>query len=83
MQCPKCGGTDVSVSMESVKSSSKEKRPNPLITIPYGCLRSIIGFCTLGIGFKIMPKYLRSSVSTKNKMQKFCVCQDCGYSWKM
>ena len=81
MKCPKCKGTNVSVQIVTVGSSTK-KSGNGLVGNTYNAARGIANIATLGIDGKIMPK-AQGKEKSKIKNEKMAICQDCGNSWKV
>lgn len=77
MVCPKCNGNNINVQM--VQSSAKSSHNSR------GCLwecgRLFLIFCTCGLWLLVGKSKGKSS--TKIKSQKMCLCQNCGYSWKI
>lgn len=71
--CKKCGSSNVSV--QAVSEAKTETR---------GCLGwlgwMILAICTFGL-ILIIP--LLTNSKTNSKTHTECVCQNCGYRWKM
>ena len=79
MQCPRCHERNISFQM--VETGSKTSRSGTgLGGNTYNLLRLMIGLCTYGIGFLVMPR-AQGSNKTKTKLIKMALCQNCGYSW--
>ena len=83
MECPKCKSVDVVVSLENTKSTTKKKSNAPGAKLVHGAARGTAAFLTLGVSNLFIPKHLEGGEKTTHKMEKYCVCQDCGYSWKI
>ena len=83
MQCPKCESTDVTVTLENTKSTTQKKENAAARKAVHGVVRGTAALMTLGISNAFIPKHLNGTQKTKNKLEKFCLCQDCGYSWKI
>lgn len=70
MKCPKCGNESISIS-ESVYTKSKRR------SFLWNLLWTV---CTCGIWLIWM---LVRKKKEKTIREKRCICQSCGYSWKM
>lgn len=81
MQCPKCKSDNVNISFEEVSSKTK-KHGNGLGGHINNTARGLTAMCTLGMS-NLLWKKSKGNEKTKNKMEKFCLCQNCGYSWKI
>ena len=74
MRCIKCGSENVTVQL----INEQKKR---------GCFGFIISFCIkliiLCISWIIWLISLIIPIKRKTKTNKYAVCQNCGYSWKI
>lgn len=75
MVCPKCGGSNVSVTSEQVSGKTGSKGA--------GCLwkigRTLLIICTCGLWLLVGKK--KGTSKTKFKNQTVAICQDCGNKW--
>jgi DNA-directed RNA polymerase subunit M/transcription elongation factor TFIIS len=79
IQCPRCH--ERNISFQIVETGSNTSRSGTgLGGNTYNLIRLMIGLCTCGIGFFIMPR-AQGSNKTKTKLIKMALCQNCGYSW--
>ncbi len=79
MNCPKCGGDNVSISLEQVSSKTKKSG------VGFGghmnnMARGVTAVCTLGMS-NLVWKKSKGTEKSKIQSQKVCLCQSCGYSW--
>ncbi|MBO4495275.1 MAG: hypothetical protein J5752_05405 [Clostridiales bacterium] len=79
MRCPKCSGDNVTIQMAEVGSRTS-RRGNGLAGNTYNAARGLIAVSTLGVSNLFMPK-AKGHNKTKNKLEKFAICQECGHSW--
>ena len=81
LKCPKCKSSDVSVQFVEFGSKTK-KTGNGLGGILHNTVRAGAAVATLGLSNLIIPK-ARGREKTKNDVQKMCLCQNCGHSWRI
>lgn len=80
MVCPKCGSNNVTVQLMNVKKKKGFIARFLLFFIKLLILiLSFLWWLILMLLSLVIPA-LRSK---KEVMGKFCVCQNCGYSWKI
>lgn len=81
MVCPKCNSENVTITMEQVssKTTKKSKRFRSRINNSF---RRSFAICTFGLS-NLFWRKSGGTEDTKFKTKKFCVCQNCGYSWKL
>ena len=81
LKCPKCKGKSVSVQMVEVGSKTK-KTGNGLFGNVHNAARGVAAIATLGVSNILIPK-AKGKEKSKNKLTKYAICQDCGYSWEV
>jgi hypothetical protein len=69
--------------MEEISSKTKKKDNSIAQKAGHSIARGTAGLFTMGISNLFIPKKMKGQEKTKNKLQKFCICQECGYSWKI
>lgn len=79
MNCPNCGGDNVSISLEQVSSKTKKSG------VGFGghmnnMARGITAVATFGMS-NLVWKKSKGTEKSKIQSQKVCLCQNCGYSW--
>lgn len=74
MRCIKCGSENVSVQL-----INEQKKRSCIITI----ITFIIKLIILCISFILWLISLLIPIKRKSKTNKYAVCQNCGYSWKI
>lgn len=79
MNCPKCGGSNITVQMMETGSKTK-KSGIGLGGHLNNAARGATAICTLGMSNLIWKKSTGTS-KTKTVTEKVCLCQDCGNSW--
>ena len=77
MACPKCGSTNTSI--QFVQTGGKTRKRGRGIMWEIG--RAFLIICTCGLWLLVGKSKGKSK--TKFKNEKICVCQSCGYSWKI
>lgn len=85
MICPKCGSENVNVQVVSETSLYKKKK-GVLWWLLVGWWWWIVDLC-LWI-FMTIPRLIvqilkPTHYATKTEHQSMCVCQNCGYSWRV
>ena len=83
MLCPKCGSENVNISLEEVGSKTKKTENSIAQKAGHSLVRGTAGLLTLGISNLFIPKKLKGKEKTKTKLEKYCICQNCGHSWKI
>ena len=81
MLCKKCKSENVTIQMVETGGKTK-KTGNGLGGIMHNTLRAGAAVSTLGLSNLVIPK-AKGKEKTKTKLQKVCLCQDCGYSWNI
>lgn len=81
MVCPKCGSEDINISMEETGSKTK-KTSVGLGGHVNNTARAATAMMTLGMS-NLVWKKSKGDAKTKTILQKFCLCQNCGHSWKI
>lgn len=79
MNCPKCGGDNVSIQLQQVTEKTKKSG------VGFGghmnnMARGLTAVATLGMS-NLVWKKSKGTEKTKIQSQKVCLCQSCGYSW--
>ncbi len=83
MKCPKCQSENVNISLEEVGSKTKKTGNSIAQKAGHSIMRSTAGLFTMGISNLFIPKKLKGVEKTKTKLRKYCICQNCGYSWRI
>ncbi len=83
MNCPKCGSNNVTISMQEIGSRTQKKSNSLGHKMAHGAMRKTAGLFTLGLSNLFIPKKLEGKEKTKTKLEKICLCQKCGYDWKI
>ena len=81
MKCPKCGSEDVTIQMMEVGSKTK-KTGIGLGGHINNTARGLTAVATLGMS-NIIWKKSKAEAKTKTKLEKVCLCQNCGFSWNI
>ncbi len=81
LQCPKCKGCNISVQMIDVGSKTS-KTSLGLGGKAHNLARGVAAVSTLGMSNLVITK-AKGRETTKNKMEKVAICQDCGKSWNL
>lgn len=81
MKCPKCGNENVVIQMMEVGSKTK-KTGISLGGHINNTARGLTALATLGMS-NIIWKKSKAEAKTKTKMEKVCLCQNCGFSWSI
>lgn len=85
--CPNCKSDNINIELEEITSKGKTKKTGNSFAQKAGhkIVRGTFGLCTLGISNLFIPKDLKGHEKTvvKNKLEKYCICQNCGYNWKI
>ena len=79
LKCPKCKGHNIRVQMVETGSTTK-KTGNGLGGILHNTVRTGLGIATLGVSNLVIPK-AKGKEKTKNKIEKYYICQECGNTW--
>lgn len=79
MVCPKCGGENVTISLEEVGSKTK-KTSVGLGGHVNNAARAATAVATLGIS-NLVWKKSKGEEKSKTIKEKVCLCQNCGNSW--
>lgn len=83
MKCSRCSSENVYITMENTKSTTQKSGNSLAKKAAHGLVRGTAAMATLGVSNLFIPKHLEGKEKTKNKLEKFAICQDCGYSWKV
>lgn len=81
MVCHKCKSPHVIVQMQEVGAKTS-KRGNGILGNTNNTMRAVTGMFTFGIS-NLFWKKSKGNSKTKIKTEKICICQECGYSWKI
>ena len=79
MKCPKCKKDNVTIQMMETGSKAK-KTSIGLGGHINNAARTVAAVSTLGMSNPVWQK-AKGEEKTKTKMEKVCLCQNCGYSW--
>ena len=84
MKCPKCKSNNVVVQLVEVGSSTKTKKSGVgLGGHTHNAVRGVMAVGTLGMSNLVIKKATGTEKSKgKTKTKPFCVCQNCGNTWK-
>lgn len=77
MVCKKCKSENVLVTNEQVSAKTSAKGNGCL----WGIGRATLIFCTCGL-WLLVGKH-KGTGNTKYKNKTVCICQNCGYKWKI
>lgn len=83
MNCPKCGSSNVTINMQEIGSKTQKKSNSLGHKMAHGAMRKTAGLFTMGMSNLFIPKKLEGKEKTKNKLQKVCLCQNCGHDWRI
>lgn len=85
IMCPKCKGHNVNVQMVEVGSSTKTKKSGVgLGGHAHNAMRGVMAVGTAGMSNLVIKKATGTEKGkTKTKNEKYCICQNCGNSWKI
>ncbi len=83
MRCPKCGSENVNISFEETGSKTKKTGNSIAQKTGHSMVRGTAALFTFGFSNLFIPKKLKGQEKTKSKLEKFCLCQNCGHSWKL
>ena len=85
MICPKCQSENVNVQLVEVGSKGKTKKTGVGVGgHAYNATRGLVAISTLGMSNIFMKKAKgQEKTKTKTKTETFCICQNCGNSWKV
>ena len=85
IMCPKCKGRNVNVQMVEVGSTTKTKKSGVgLGGHAHNAARAGAAMMTLGMSNLVVKKATGTEKGkTKTKNEKYCICQNCGNSWKI
>ena len=81
MVCRRCKSPNVTVHMQEVGAKTS-KRGNGIVGHTNNYFRAAAAIGTFGIS-NLFWKKSKGNSKTKIKSEKVCICQDCGYSWKI
>lgn len=81
--CNNCGSNNINIQIVEVGSKTKKTENTIFQKTTHSTIRSLAGLSTLGISNAFIPKNLQGQEKTKNKLQKMCICQNCGHSWNI
>ena len=84
LTCPKCKSDNISVQLIEVGSTTKTKKSGVgLGGHTHNAVRAGMAFATLGASNLVIKKATGTEKGkTKTKTQTYCICQNCGNSWK-
>ena len=84
LMCPKCKSHNVNVQLIEVGSTTKTKKSGVgLGGHAHNAMRGVAAVGTLGMSNLVIKKATGTEKSTgKTKNKPFCVCQNCGNTWK-
>lgn len=85
IMCPKCKGHNVNVQMVEVGSTTKTKKSGVgLGGHAHNAARAGAAVVTLGMSNLVIKKATGTEKGkTKTKNETYCICQNCGNSWKI
>lgn len=85
LKCPKCKGNNISVQLIEVGAKTKTHKTSiGLGGHMHNAMRGVAAVGTLGMSNLVIKKATGEEKGrTKTKNQKFCICQNCGHSWKV
>ena len=81
MQCPDCGGKNVTIQMMP-KVIQTTHQGVGLIGNINNAARNLTATATLGVS-NLFWKESKGSSKTKLRIHKVCLCQNCVHSWEM
>ena len=81
MVCRRCKSPNVTVQMQEVGAKTS-KRGNGILGNTNNYFRAATAIGTFGLS-NLFWKKSKGSSKTKVKTEKICICQECGYSWKI
>lgn len=81
MICHKCKSPHVIIQMQEVGAKTS-KRGNGILGNTNNYFRAATAIGTFGLS-NLFWKKSKGSSKTKVKTEKICICQECGYSWKI
>ena len=81
MVCRRCRSNNVTIQMEQVGGRTAKHGPGLGGNIN-NTARALTAIGTLGMS-NLFWKKSKGTEKTKVKNEKICICQDCGYSWKI
>ena len=84
LTCPKCKSDNISVQLIEVGSTTKTKKSGVgLGGHTHNAVRAGMAVATLGASNLVIKKATGTEKGkTKTKTQTYCICQNCGNSWK-
>ncbi len=84
LMCPKCKSHNVNVQMVEVGSTTKTKKSGVgLGGHAHNAMRTGAAMVTLGASNLVIKKATGTEKGkTKTKNETYCICQNCGHSWK-
>lgn len=77
IRCPKCGSTNVNISMVSTGAKTTTRKAGIMSWVG----RTLLIMFTAGLWLFVTKRRTQSRTTIKNK--KIAVCQSCGHSWKV
>lgn len=81
MKCPKGGSENVTIQMVGAGSKTS-KKGNGLLGHVNNTARAVTAISTFGLS-NLVWKKSEGNEQTKTKIEKVCLCQNCGNSWKI
>ncbi len=84
LMCPKCKSHNINVQLVEVGSKTKTSKSGVgLGGHAHNAIRAGMAITTLGASNLVIKKATGTEKGkTKTKNQTFCICQNCGHSWK-